>query len=210
VPGAAWAAAGALLAGAVVLAAAAGERILWATLALVAAVLVYDGLVKRGALGPISMGLCRYLNWLMGLSVAPFAGVAVALLPLPVLLYTMGLTYLSRAETGLEMRAGVRRAAVALAAAAAAVVGLHLAGIQTDPLALIALLALALHLGRALRNLHAEPSAARVRQGVGAMLLGMILLDALLLAGNGQWVAAAGLLPLALVGRLLARGLAVT
>lgn len=209
-PRAAWAAGCSLLAVAVALALAAGDRILWTTLALTAAVLLYDGLLKRGALGPLAMGMCRYLNWLMGLAVAPVLGTELMLLPLPVLLYTMGLTYLSRAETGHEMRSGVIRAALALCTVVVAVVGLHLGRVQADPLGLAALSALALHLGLTLWRLHAAPSAGRVRRGVGAMLLGMILLDAVLLAGAGQWLAAATLLPLALLGRMLARGLAVT
>jgi 4-hydroxybenzoate polyprenyltransferase len=207
---AAWAAGGALLALALLLALAAGERILSATAALAATVLLYDGLLKGGALGPLAMGLCRYLNWIMGLSVVPVLGTPLMLLPLPMLLYTMGVTYLSRAETGTEIRAGVIRAAAALAAVALAVLTLYPAGVQTQPFALAVLLALMVHLARALWRVGAEPSADRVRQGVRAMLLGMIVLDAALLAGDGQWVAAAALLPLALAGRLLARGVSPT
>jgi 4-hydroxybenzoate polyprenyltransferase len=207
---AAWAAGGALLALALLLALAAGERILSATAALAATVLLYDGLLKGGALGPLAMGLCRYLNWIMGLSVVPVLGTPLMLLPLPMLLYTMGVTYLSRAETGTEIRAGVIRAAAALAAVALAVLTLYPAGVQTQPFALAVLLALMVHLARALWRVGAEPSADRVRQGVRAMLLGIIVLDAALLAGDGQWVAAAALLPLALAGRLLARGVSPT
>lgn len=208
-PAAAWAAGGGLVLAALLLALAAGGQVPWVTLALAAAVLLYDGWLKAGAFGPLAMGSCRYLNWMLGLAVVPILGTELVL-PLPVLLYTLAVTWLSRGETGRDMQSAVARAGLGLAAAALAVGGLHAAGVQTQPLALAALAGLVAPLALHLRRLHGAPTAEGLRRGVGLMLLAMIPLDAVLLAGDGQWTVALGLLVLAVPGRLLGRRLAVT
>jgi 4-hydroxybenzoate polyprenyltransferase len=53
--------------------------------ALAAAVLLYDGFLKKTPLGPVSMGLCRLLNVLLGMSLAPVFDADVD----PVLHYTV-------------------------------------------------------------------------------------------------------------------------
>ena len=66
---------------------------------LVFAVLLYDGWLKRNFLGPLSMGFCRFLNVLLGLTVAadgiPWWGFALALI---VGFYITGVTWFARKE----------------------------------------------------------------------------------------------------------------
>jgi 4-hydroxybenzoate polyprenyltransferase len=66
---------------------------------LMTAILLYDGWWKRTFLGPISMGLCRFLNVLLGLTVAaggiPLWGVVPALV---VGVYITGVTWFARRE----------------------------------------------------------------------------------------------------------------
>jgi 4-hydroxybenzoate polyprenyltransferase len=198
-----------LLAIGVLLALLADGALLWPTLLLAAAVLLYDGLLKHGPLGPLAMGLCRYLNWLLGLAAAPI-GLGGMLLALPVLLYTAGVTRLSAVEVGGAKRRPVAEAGGLALLAGPAVVGLHLAGIQTQPLALAALAALLGVIGVRLYRISQDLRPQAVQGGVRLMLLGMIPLDAILLLGDGQWAAAA-LLPLLLLpGRLLARWIYIT
>ncbi len=76
--------------------------------ALVACVLLYDAGVKRTFLGPEIMGACRGLNLLLGLSVVsdfggPFAGVAAGAL----MLFVVGLTWISRSEVESGRSTGV-------------------------------------------------------------------------------------------------------
>jgi 4-hydroxybenzoate polyprenyltransferase len=78
---------------------------------IVAAVLLYDGWMKSTFLGPVSMGLCRFLNVLLGLTIAP-DGIPVwgFLLALVVGVYIVGVTWFARKEARiskqLELAAG--------------------------------------------------------------------------------------------------------
>jgi 4-hydroxybenzoate polyprenyltransferase len=208
-PTSAWLAGGALLLVGLILGAAAGLVPLLVSGLLGLAVVAYDAWLKHRQSGPLAMGLCRYLNWLLGLSAAPIL-LPSLLLPLPILLYTVAVTVLSCAETRDGDRRAVLHSALWVGTAFIAMLGLFVLGLFSDLLALLALaLALALLL-RFLAGVGREARAGDVRKAVGLMLLGMIPLDALFLAGNGQWPAALGLLLFLVPGRLLARRIGVT
>src|SRR5215813_9803834 len=59
-----------LMAAGVACALVAGRLSVWLALALVVAILAYDGWLKRTWAGPVAMGLCRFLNVLLGVSLA--------------------------------------------------------------------------------------------------------------------------------------------
>ncbi|MGD9298373.1 UbiA family prenyltransferase [Thiohalocapsa sp.] len=174
----------------------AGPGPLLLTLLLAGVILAYVGGLKHRLAGPPLLALARWLNWLLGLS-AGLVLIPELLLALPVLLYTLALALLHRAGLTATRR-GVRFAVIPLALALAATLALYPLGILTDPYAL-ALTAVggALLLRRLLRLMD-DPTRARVRASVGFMLLCMIPLDALLLAGDGQRLAAVLLLLLLL------------
>src|SRR5205085_7721437 len=66
---------------------------------LIGAILAYDGVLKRTPLGPAAMGLCRFLNVLLGLSCAgSLLWPKGAHLALVVGLYIGGLTWFARTE----------------------------------------------------------------------------------------------------------------
>ena len=68
------------------------------SLCLVAAILLYDGPLKRTWAGPAMMGLCRFLNVLLGVSVSgatPWPGWHLAFV---VGLYVAGVTWFARTE----------------------------------------------------------------------------------------------------------------
>lgn len=188
----AWAAGFGLLGLGLMLGVVAGPGPLLLTLLLAGVILAYVSGLKHRAPGPAFLALARWLNWLLGLS-AGLVLIPELLLALPVLLYTLSLAVLHRAGLAPSRRM-VRRAVVPLALALGATLGLYLLGILTDPYAL-ALTAVggALLLRRLLRLMD-DPTRARVRASVGFMLLCMIPLDALLLAGDGQRLAAVLLL----------------
>jgi 4-hydroxybenzoate polyprenyltransferase len=69
------------------------------TTLLAAAVLVYDGLAKRTPVGPLTMGACRMLNVLLGMSVAGESWQAAHwVLAGGVGLYIVGVTVFARSE----------------------------------------------------------------------------------------------------------------
>ncbi len=208
-PRAAWILGGGLMTLGIGLAALSGTASLGVGLALTAAILLYDGMLKGGRLGPLAMGICRYLSWTLGLSVLPIAG-ALQWLPLPVLLYTAAVTVLSGAETAGANPSTTRNTLILLAATAAMLILLVLAGLLPEPLALIALVPALYPLTVGLRRLRLDGSPETVRSLVRLMLLGMIPLDAMLLWGSGYWWAALALLVLLVPGRILARRISLT
>jgi 4-hydroxybenzoate polyprenyltransferase len=77
-------------------------------LALVASVLGYDAGLKRTFLGPFVMGLCRGLNFGLGLVAVPGADTWLWLAAVGYLLYIAGITYISRQETYVGQTKGLR------------------------------------------------------------------------------------------------------
>jgi hypothetical protein len=80
-----------------------GQRALPLAILLGLAILSYDGWLKRTWAGPVMMGTCRFLNILLGLSIAaqPTAAWGVAL-ALAVGLYIVGVTWFARTEARLS------------------------------------------------------------------------------------------------------------
>ena len=104
-PGAAAAFGSLLLLLGVVLAALRGAPSLGVAAARALSIVGYDALLKSTALGPVAMGSCRFLNVLLGMSVAWPTG-ALWMAPLVMGLYTVAITVLSRDEV---MGGGVER-----------------------------------------------------------------------------------------------------
>jgi len=78
-------------------------------LLLAGSVLIYDGFLKKTPLGPLGMGLCRFFNVLLGMSIAHFAPGPSWLLyyqPIELLpaagigLYIVGVTWFAKGEAG--------------------------------------------------------------------------------------------------------------
>lgn len=208
-PARAWALGWSLMGLAVVLGILAGGATLVATLLLALAVLLYDGVLKSGPLGPVAMGACRWLNWVMGLSAAPLTAASIWL-PLPVFLYTAGVTVLSRGETMGAERGSVRIATLLLLCALAVIPMLYLAGLLSSPFAILGAGLAALALAARMRRVAQDGSALTIRSQVRSLLLAMVALDALLLLGAGHQIAALALLILMVPGPLLGRGLYMT
>ena len=65
---------------------------------LAVCVVTYDAGLKRTVFGPVTMALCRFLNVLLGASVAGHFSPAVWFFASLVALYTLGITYYARSE----------------------------------------------------------------------------------------------------------------
>jgi len=205
----AWLLGWTLLAGGVAAAGLVGSRQLLIAALLAGSVVAYDGWLKHAAIGPLAMGLCRYLNWLLGLSVVAL-GPASFVIALPALLYVAALTVLSRSEVHAEDRRALLLTAIGLVAALATVLGLLAGAVLPNPWALVPL-ALATGLViRGLRRTWVDFRSARVRAMVRQLILGIVVLDAVLVFGAGHWWGAAAVLALLLPGRLLSRVIPVT
>lgn len=184
---------------------------------LTLAVWLYDRHARRTAIGPLVMGACRGLNWLLGMTAAGGpAGPQQWAIPLGMGLYVAGITRFARDEAGESRRSGLAAATVLMAAGlalAAAFVWMPLFdGVSRTAslpagtwLVCWALLAASI-LARAILAI-VEPTAGRVRAAVGNAIMSIITLDAVLvLAACGErWaIAVICLLAWFLLGRRLA------
>src|SRR5262249_38298860 len=84
-------------------------------LLLVAAILLYDGWLKRTWAGPVGMGACRFLNVLLGVSVCgTLAWPRGAHLALVVGVYIAGVTWFARTEARASSQNALRGAAAVM------------------------------------------------------------------------------------------------
>jgi len=168
------------------------------------AIVAYDAKLKSTELGPSSMGICRYLNVLLGASIAsdlwtePVAWIYAA----AVGMYTLGLTLFARSENMPSKTQGQAMGGL-VTLGSMALVGLlpmAISSFREAPfptvwygcLLLMGLLVLGSHL-KTLR----KPSPAAFRRHVSKLLLGFIFLDALACTVAVGWPA--GLMVLTLV-----------
>jgi 4-hydroxybenzoate polyprenyltransferase len=188
----------------VVAGAAAGSG--WLAVAVLTAVLAYDGWLKHTPLGPVGMGLCRFLNVLLGLSGGGPPDAAGHHLAAVVGVYIVGVTWFARTEEGDSRRGHLLAAAgvMLLSLALALCLPLHREPGTTFVGFSYLLVAFGFHTGIPLAAAVREPSAKRVQAGVKACVLGLVLLDAVLAT---VFVGPAGLLiglllvPARLLGR---------
>jgi 4-hydroxybenzoate polyprenyltransferase len=209
-PGFALGLAGALTLGGAALAVAAdGPRALAVAAPLAAAVWGYDLALKSTAAGVAGMSACRGLDVVMG------SGAHGAARALPAAAVVAGhiavVTQVSREEvTGGDAGVG-RRALAATAVVAGAGALLSRRAPRAGRIAALGLVgAYAAVVGRAHADAARDPSPARLQRAVGAGILGLIPLEAGLLAGAGSLVPAAGVAALWPLARRASKRRAVT
>lgn len=196
-----------LLAGGAALGFVAGRVTGTIALAVAVAVLLYDGGLKRTAVGPLVMGSCRALNFLLGIAAAgavpawPEARLAG---PASLGLYIAALTFVARDEVIGNGRVRARLGLAALTALAATAVALLAQA--TAPWSAWAWLAALLLLE--LRNwapLWHDASAPRTGRAIGGAILLIPVLDATVVAVAGRPLHAAGVAALMLPAIILRR-----
>lgn len=194
----------------------------WASLAVASAlavsVLAYDAALRRTALGPELMGVCRGLNLLLGMSpMARLDDPGVMLAAGSFALFVAGVTWISRSETESGHRSGI---ASGVALEAAGIAGL--AWVALDPRAFLGsqpaptgalgvglpvLLAVAAVVGRADLRALLTPQPATVQKAVKTGVLSLVWLNVALVAavrGPAPALAVAALwVPAFLLGRWL-------
>ena len=171
-----------ILAG-VVSASLVGSASLIISLFLVAAILSYDGGMKRNVLfGPLNMGLCRYLNFLLGLSVLSLSGSAFWI-PMLTGLFIVGVTAVSRYETGESPRFPVLYSVITTAAVPLLYMLLQERGIFSGwPGAVLCLIWTAFILSL-LFYLSIRRNAETTQRVVKYMILSLIGLDGIIVTG---------------------------
>ncbi len=158
---------------------------------LMAAILVYDGVLKRTWAGPPGMGLCRFLNVVLGLSAVPKG------LPLELVLhlagvvgfYIVGVTWFARTEESTSQRRQLALAALVMLAAVLAGLALPVHFTDRAPpwyfpyLVAGSLFVIGVPVARAIR----QPNPTRVQGAVKRCILGLVVLDAVLATAFVGW-----------------------
>jgi 4-hydroxybenzoate polyprenyltransferase len=181
--------------------------------AIAAAVLLYDGWLKFTPFGPLGMGLCRFLNVLLGMSAAASPlhaivlgyGSAELLAAAGIGVYIVGVTWFARSEAS-QSRGRVLLAATAMMVMSIFPLGASLSGsprlhMQETHYLLLLVLLMATVLRRCLVAV-ADPMPEKVQAAVKHSILSLIWLDAAIVAaaaGPAYGVAIALLLLPALV-----------
>ena len=205
----AWRLAVLLLAAGVLLAAGIGGTQLLIASLLALAVVAYDCHLKQGALGPWVMASCRYLNWLLGLSVMPLS-LHSFLLPIPILFYIVALTILGRSETQGGDRRAIVQSLLGVLTMLIAVGVLYTTGFLQAMWPLLVAIPAVLYLVISLWHSLEKMTPRVIQRNMKLFLLGIIPLDAFLALAAGPWWGGLAVLALLLPGYLLARSLYVT
>ncbi|MCI0641640.1 MAG: UbiA family prenyltransferase [Gemmataceae bacterium] len=160
---------------------------LWIALALAATILSYDGYFKRTLAGPFAMGACRFLNVLLGLSVAAQPiGAWGFFLALVVGVYIVGVTWFARTEAAtssqgqLLVGAGVMGGALLLALTVPPLAQHAGRDLHTSVFFPYLLAAFGFYVGHTVFRAIQQSSPERVQAAVKRAVLGLVLLDAVL------------------------------
>jgi 4-hydroxybenzoate polyprenyltransferase len=182
-------------------------------LVIVGCIFLYDGFLKTTIAGPVFMGMCRFFNIVLGLTVVnvmpPFWGWLLALV---IGIYIAGVTWFARTEARDSDKKMLIAAAIVMLASfllALAIPALALeSGKEINPSLLFPYL-IALfggYLGIAVLRAIQRPDPIRVQSAIQRAILGLIVFDAILASA---FVGAAGFLLVVLLvpGMILSRWL---
>ncbi len=152
---------------------------------LAVAILLYDARIKRSAAAPIGMAICRFLNVLLGLTLAdPIAIPWMTRLHLAtaVGVYMVGVTWFARTEEKRSNPDVLRSAAFVLLAALLLALALpvRVPSGTASPLFPYLLVAFGFVIGVPVINAIRQPTPANVQAGVKRCILGLVGFDALL------------------------------
>jgi 4-hydroxybenzoate polyprenyltransferase len=167
-----------------------GGNAFWIAVFLTIAILLYDGWLKRTWAGPLGMGLCRFLNVLLGLTVfevfIPKWGIHLAAV---VGIYIVGVTWFARTEARASKRSSLTGAALVMLAGLLIAIPIPTWAVTGDssPLFPYLLVALGFWVGVPVWRAIEQPSPLLVQAAVKRAIFGLVLLDATLttaLAGS--------------------------
>ena len=178
-------------------------------LALVIAIILYDAWLKHTFAGPIAMGSCRFLNILLGLSIADSEMIPWSsriYLAAIVGIYITGVTWFARTEAKTSSRTALKSAAIVMLAALLLTLAVPKVVVPSTPSILFPYLLVGMGLLIAFPIAAAinVPAPAQVQKAIKRCLLGLVVLDAILasaVAGTAGLLILLFLLPVMYLGR---------
>lgn len=193
---------------ALILAYVVGKIQFFISLILCLTVLAYDFYLKNTFLRNIIMAACRYLNWLLGLSVVALTQFYF-LIPIPIFLYIMGLTMLSTVETG-EFNVKYVNTSLGILALSFISIVILILVFNLHIYAIIATIPLLYFIAKGYWVIYSDRSNKAVRNMVGLLIFCIIPLDAIIVFANTHWWQAIIVLLLIIPARLAGKFLYVT
>lgn len=206
---AAWTLCLALFALSLALASTLSLQTLYVSIALLLCIVLYDGLLKNGLAGAATMAMCRYGNWMLGLSLIPLS-VQSWILPLPIFFYITALTYLSKQETRAENPNAMFVVAFLLGLCCAAIVAINLYFYNGNWIGLATVILFSAAIAQRLFLTFRDFTPENVQATVVWMIIGIIPLDALMAIAAGHYMIAVVILTLLPICRFLSKRLAMT
>jgi 4-hydroxybenzoate polyprenyltransferase len=187
----------------------AGTPPTFVALGLAGAILLYDGLLKKTWAGPLGMGLCRFLNVLLGLSPAEASVIPWSTriyLATVVGIYIVGVTWFARTEARSSSRPALAMAACVMLTGLVLGLAAPVWVEHANPSVIFPylLLGLGFLLGVPVVRAINRPIPALVQPAVKRAILGLVILDAALataLAGSLGLILLLLLLPTLYLGR---------
>ena len=186
-----------------------GEKQLVIAILIALLVLLYDMHAKHTALGSLSMGACRFGNWILGLSYGGSLA-TVWLFAIPVLLYITSLTLLSRAETTAVRRLPLILCSAGILLTAATILILVIEGKLVHQWALFVLAGALVLIARRLWTTFHAYTPRNIQLTVKTLVLGIIPLDAIMAFAGAPWWCGLLVLTLYLPSSWLAEKMYVT
>ena len=198
-----------LIATGLVIASMVGFRQFIIALLLSALIIFYNAYAKKTLFGTLVMGGCRYMNWLLGLSIIPFLPEHF-ILALPIFIYVSSLTLLSTEETTATRRRYVIFSSIGMLICAITILFIQLKAPYLQLLSgSILLLSLLLILFRMLKT-YQDFSPLQIQKTIKMLVMGIIPLDALITLSSTYIGGSIVILLLLLPGWMLARSMRVT
>jgi hypothetical protein len=167
---------------------AAGTQSICVAGLLTGCIFLYDGLLKSTAIGPVVMGACRFLNVLLGASMANVVTGASMAWSMPQLavaaglgVYIAGVTWFSRHEAGESPLWHLAGALMTVNLGLVILIGFVLNWpdvLQRSWNTALALGFIGIIINRRLLAAMFDPSPAKVQASIKTMLLSLIMLDA--------------------------------
>ena len=181
----------------------------YVAIALALAILIYDAVAKKyDFFGPLSMGVCRGINLILGMSILGTMGYWwLALIPI---VYIFAITLISRGEVHGENKNHIVLAGVLYVVVIFAVLSLAYLYTENVLFPLLFLVLFSILIFRPLIKAHSENSPATIKKAVMAGVLSLVVLDASIAVSFSTWWYGLLILALLPVSKALSKVFAVT
>jgi len=186
-----------------------GVKQFYIALLLAVLIMTYNAYAKQTLSGIFVMGGCRYVNWLLGLSVV-ILNQQLFILSLPIFIYVCSLTLLSTIETTASNRTYLIMTGAGMLLCAVIILFMQLSGSQVQLFSIAVLFVMLLLVCVRLYKTYIDFSPLQIQKTIKFLVMGIIPLDAVVTLSNASVMSAVMVLSLLLPGWLLARSMRVT